>query len=835
MSEISVLVFGLAGLLLLVSFLPPLAQRLRVPDTVLMAVLGCALGLAVGVFGGIAGVRPGLGPILDFLAGLGEIELSSQLFLAVFLPILLFETALRLDGRALVQDLGPVLVMAVVAVVVTTFVAGGAVWAVSDLPLAVGLLVAAIIATTDPAAVVAVFREVGAPRRLTTLVEGESLLNDAAAIALFGAILQVLAGGLAPHLGRLLGDFAWDFLGGVGFGALLGRIGAFALARLDRGGPAEITLSVALAYLAYAAAEAYLAVSGVVAVVIAGLVYGDAARARLAAEAWQALLAIWAQVAFWASSLIFVLATMLVPSTLRAAGPDDLLLLVALILGALAARALVLFTVLPIVVGRAEGRVVRADHRLVMLWGGLRGAVTLALALAVREEQALAQPIRDAVSIGATGFVLFTLLVQATTLRPLIRRLGLDQLTPAERMLRERALDVTRAEIADRLRAAAARYGLDASEPPDTPRGPPAVAGLPAEEELTRQHLITALATLARREIELCVEQRARRLVPHRTGSQLIAEARALLDAVRGDGLNGYRKAARRFAGLDRATRLAAFAHRRLRLQRPLALLLARRFPLLLMRREVLQELLDFTHGRIDGLFGHRIAEAVARMLEGRLLDAERGLDALRLQYPDYWRALSERQLQRLSLRLEEDGVARMAGEGLLSPEIERHLRAELHARERAIEAVPPLDLGLEVSRLLRRMPLFAELGEDRLRELAALLTPRLALPGEPVVRRHARGDEMFFIASGAVEVVLQAGRVRLGTGDFFGELALLTGRPRNADVVALGYCRLLVLRRDAFDRFLGAHPELVETVRRTASERAGRPLDLLPSGHRFT
>jgi CPA1 family monovalent cation:H+ antiporter len=834
MNDIAILVFGIAGLLLLVSFLPPLAQRLRVPDTVLLAGLGCALGAALGLLG--AGQHePAGGPVLDFLAGLDEIELSSHLFLAVFLPILLFETALRIDARALVHDLGPVLVMAVVAVVVTTFMAGGAVWAVSELPLAVGLLVAAIIATTDPVAVVAVFREVGAPRRLTTLVEGESLLNDAAAIALFGAILQVVSGDLAPRLGPLLAGFTWDFLGGAAFGAVVGRIAAAALARLDRGGPAEITLSVAQAYLAYAIGETYVGASGVVAVVVAGLVYGDAARARLSAEAWQALLAIWGQIAFWASSLIFVLASMVVPATLRAAGPADLLLLVALIAGALAARALVLFAVLPVVVGRAEGRAVGTDHRLVMLWGGLRGAVTLALALGVREDQSLPGPVGEAVSVAATGFVLFTLLVQATTLRPLIRRLGLDQLSPAERMLRQRALDLTRAEIGDRLRAAAASYGLDGAEPTGAALRPPAIAGLPPEEELTREHLMTALATLARREIDLCVERRARRLVSHHSGSQLIAEARALLDALRSQGINGYRHLARRRAGPDPATRLAVLLHRRLRCDWPLAALLARRFPRLLVQREVLQDLVEFTHSRIAGLFGPRIAETAGKILESRLLEAERGLDALRLQYPDYWRALSGRQLQRLSLRLEEDGLARMAAEGLLSPEIERHLRAELHARERAIEAVPALDLGLEVGPLLRRMPIFAALADRRLREICGLLVPRLALPGERIVRRDARGDEMFFIASGAVEVVLTPGRVRLGTGDFFGELALLTGRPRAADVVALGYCQLLVLRRDAFHRFLAAHPELMGEVRRIASERAGRELAIEPPSRRFT
>ena len=114
------------------------------------------------------------------------------MLLWVFLPILLFDTATKLDGRELLDDLGPILILAVVAVLMTTAAAGLAVWAVSSFSLTACLLVAAIIATTDPSAVTAVFREVGARRRLTLLVEGESLLNDAAAIALSTTLLALV-------------------------------------------------------------------------------------------------------------------------------------------------------------------------------------------------------------------------------------------------------------------------------------------------------------------------------------------------------------------------------------------------------------------------------------------------------------------------------------------------------------------------------------------------------------------------------------------------------------------------------------------------------------------
>ena len=141
--------------------------------------------------------------------------------------------------------------------------------------------------------------------------------------------------------------------------------------------------------------------------------------------------------------------------------PSDLLLLAALLVGALSARALCLWGVLPIVRMLLRQRPISSRFKLVILWGGVRGAVTLALALAVAENHGVPPEVRHLVSVLATGFVLFTLLVQATTLRSLIRWLGVDQLDPVERILRTRALALTQGEILDRLSETAIIHGLD--------------------------------------------------------------------------------------------------------------------------------------------------------------------------------------------------------------------------------------------------------------------------------------------------------------------------------------------------------------------------------------
>lgn len=840
MSQIAGLIFGLAGLLALIAVLPPAAARLRLPYTVLLALLGCALGLAIGIAEGIRtsplpeGMEPIERPFLDFLVQLGSIPITADVFLWVFLPLLLFETASGIDTGELLDDLGPVLVLAIGAVVLCALVAGVAVWAVTGFTFVACLLVASIIATTDPAAVVAIFREVGAPKRLVALVEGESLLNDAAAIALASGLLAVVVSNAPPDPEAMAVLFAWEFIGGALLGGLMGRLAGILVSRLDQGGPAEVTLSLALAYLTYALADIYLHVSGVVAVVLAGLVFGGIGRARVGHREWQSLRAIWSQLGFWASSLIFVLASMLVPDTLASATWQDGLALLALIGGALVARALTLFLITPVTARLSRTRPIDHRYKLVIIWGGLRGAVTLALALAVTERRGVSAEVQHLVSVLATGFVLFTLLVQGTTLQMLIRWLGLNRLSPVERLIRLRALELARAEIKDELSSAAITHGLDleaAKALAPVLREPEQIEELQVEpgEEMLREQVVTALATVTTRELELHVEGVAERTISMAGGARGIKDATALLDALRAEGFPGYRRVVRQLGELDRWTRIAAWLHRALRLERPLAARLAARVELFLAKRMVVEELVTFTRRRIKALFGQRPAETIERILESRLEGIDRTLDALRLQYPAHWQAASNQYLGRMALRLEHDRYRQMHEERLLSPQLRDDLVADVRRRMATLERTPPLDLGLDAIALMRAVPLFESLPDERLAEVRRLLRPRLALPNERIVRKGEQGDAMYFIASGAVEVVREGEPIRLGTGEFFGEMSLIQRRPRSADVMALGYSQLLELRRDSFRALLRLDPALMQQVRQVAEARLRAAAGAMP------
>ncbi len=817
----------IAGLLMLVSLVHPLAVRLKLPHSVLLAMIGTTIGLASSMLMRTPELRAVVEPLVS-------LPFRSATFMHIFLPALLFQASLTIDVRRIMEDAVPILLLATVAVFAATAAIGFSLAGLTQQSLTVCLLVGAIVATTDPAAVVAVFRDLGAPSRLTNLVEGESLLNDAAAITLFTILLGLLVSKAdidAADVGLIL---TTGLLGGIALGVLLARLVVLALPLVAEMPAAEVSLSLGLAYVAFITGE-MIHVSGVVAVVAAGLTMGAVGRTRLSPASWSHLDGVWEQIAYWAGSMLFILASILIPKMLMQATLDDLALLPVVIAAALASRAFVLFVILPVF--SAFGLSQRIGHRfkLVITWGGLRGAVTLALALAVIENRVLDPRTKSFVAVLATGFVLYTLLIQGTTLRPLLRGLKLDHLSPLYQALRQQVLALSLAEVRDAVRTAGREYGA-ATAVVEQVAGPYAaraeqVAGQDLDAALTeRERLITGLVALADRERELVLAHHGLGTASPRIIEVLVRNAAQIAEAARSDGRNGYNRAAKTLLAHDGFTRITFHLHRWMGFDRPLTRQLADRFELMMVRKVVLDELTIFNERRMPPLLGGRIADLLADILAHRRNATAMALEALRLQYPEYAAAMERRSLRRYALRLELKHYRTLKEEGLIGDDLFNHLRRELRGAEREAAARPKLDLRLSTADMLDRLEPFTMLGEAERRRLAADFKTSFAMPGQTIIRRGDRSRSVYFISSGAVEVVFPRERFRLGRGDFFGEIALLEGGPRVADVVALGYCRLLVLAQADFERFLDQHPHAREAIEATARRRM--PMELpLPAG----
>lgn len=823
-NQVEVIAFaatGVAALLGTASLLMPAAKRIAMPYTVLVALFG-------GLVGILLALAPGMGETARETVGIfADAEIPSEALLYLFLPPLLFAAGFAMDFRRLMDDIWAVLLMAVVAVVLCCAVVGaalvpfllpgGGLGEPAALPLLlVCFLVGAIVAPTDTAAILSIFKDIGAPRRLSTVVEGESLFNDAAAIALVVVLIGALSGDTAGVSGAVL-EFTKALGGGLLFGYVAG-VAAAALAQFARGFViAETTVTLALAYVVFTMAQLVLGVSGVVAVVAAAIAFGARARTRLTPGSWEALLALWRQLDFWATTLIFVFAAMAVPEVLSGIRWSDLAVVAAVYVSAVGARAMVVFGLMPLLVRLGLTEPFSVAYRTALAWGGVRGAVTIVLALFVAEDPsvlALGEETARLILVAAFGYTLLTLFVNAPTLRLLMSVLRLNVLDPRERLVRDRVMAISRKRVAEGASRAAQELGLQRIV------GTEAVS---SDSTLSREERVqVGLLGLINREAELVIDFLDGGLIDREVAEIALAHTGRMYDFTRSDGAPGYGRAWAENQRLTGRFRLALWLHRNFGFRGPLADEIGLRFELLLGKERVLSGLAPYVETQLPYVIGTEASAEVAQQLDARQRTMRGAMAAMEKQYPAYATMVRELLVERIALALEESEYRVQREQGLISEEIYADLEADRRGRVKALRSRPPLDLGLEIAAMIAKVPLFEGFSDDGVTQIAKLLRPELAVQGERIIRAGAIGREMYFIVSGQVEVVIPGTPVRLKEGDFFGEVALLTSNPRNADVVAVSYCELLVLRRRDLDALLAQQPALKAQMESRAAARLG-------------
>jgi CPA1 family monovalent cation:H+ antiporter len=779
-------------MLVLVSLIQALARRLFVSDAVLLALLGIAIGSASAYVLSHAES----GPLSGMAAIFAHFPVNSELFLLVFLPPLVFHGALSIDVRRLVRDVAPVLLLAVVAVVATTAAIGYALQPISGQPLVVCLMLGAIVATTDPSAVIGVFRDIGADARLTRLVEGEALLNDATAIALFSVLLEQ-----ATHPTKL--DFsgigltlAALFLGGAAVGHVLARLALRLLPMLNGSRSAEVTLTVALPYISYIVCDHFLGFSGVVAAVAAGLTVSAIGPSVLRPPSWAYLHDVWAQAASLATSLLFVLASMLVPRLLLGIRQWDLLLIGVAIVAALLARAAVLFLVMPLLRYTRLAQRISLPFKLTLLWGGLRGSLTLALALAVTENQDIPDSIEQFIA------TLFTLLVNGTTLRWLVRRLRLDQLSRIDQALRHQVLAIQLARVRDELGTLAHDFNFlpgptqSALELYDELAEAESLANTFDSALSDKDRVKLGLLTFVAQERTILLTIFRERGVSFRIMENLLRAADTMIDATRVDGRLGYLRAARRRLRPGLAYRLAIGLHCYFNIDWPLTRILELSFEYLLVMRLVFLAQLRFMHERMTPVLGPRVTEVLGEIVQRRRALLDDTMGALSRLYPTHMEALENAMLRQIGLRLEMNGYNALRDEGLLSDELFVELQRDVDARREAIPHVRLSSLQAALQRRLHELPAFSTMPEEKLANIARGMTMRFIAPGERIMRHARPARAVYVLSSGEVEIEQGGKQWRLGPGELFGGDSSLPGVVTAEQVTAIRFCHLLVLNQ---------------------------------------
>jgi len=416
----------LIWLLIAASVIAMVAGRLRIPYTVALVIGGLVLG----------SVRL---PIVETLVKNQPDWLTPNIVLVIFLPSLLFEGSLKLQVRQLRDNAFPILLLATVGVLVATLVTGFAARWLLGLPLLVALVFGAITAATDPISVLSIFKEMAVPKRLSIIVEGESLFNDGTAAVLFGILV---AGVASRTLGIQTGvrDFVVEVLGGVAVGAALGYVFSKFTQKIDE--PAiEITLTTVLAYSSYLAAQT-LHLSGVIATVAAALTVGNLGAQTMSPRTRIALWSFWEYLSFIVNSLVFLLIGLQVRvGTLLRDWRATLLAIATVILG----RVLSIYGLVPI--NNLRGRRIPLSWQHILVAGGIRGALALALALSLSRTF----PYREQILAMTFGVVGFTIVCQGLAIKPLLRLLGVSS-------VREDAYELARVQ---QIAVSSARAELD--------------------------------------------------------------------------------------------------------------------------------------------------------------------------------------------------------------------------------------------------------------------------------------------------------------------------------------------------------------------------------------
>lgn len=801
--ELSEIVLITAGLGLLALAARALCGRLSIPYTVFLVVLGILMGWAAS------------GPL--GLERVLAMQLTPEIVLFMFLPILIFESAFNLNARELVRSLVPILTLAIPALLLSSLVVGlGLSWLLG-MELTAALLFGVLISATDPVAVVAFFKESGAPKRLTVLVEGESLFNDAVAIVLFNILLGFSLGdGLQwSALGYAGYEFLSVFFGGLLVGGVLGLL-TCELFHLLREKPYTMMLvSLCLAYLTFAVAEHVLHVSGVMAVLAAAMTMSFVMLVRASQASGQAMIDTWELIAIAGNSLLFLLVGLSVDIGRLI---HHLHLVVAAAVLVLLGRAAAVYLLLPLVTRLFALPSASTAERHIIWWGGLKGGLALAIALSVPHTL----PSRDMIIDMTVGVVLFFLLVNGTTIQALLRHLGLDQVTREELAEQRHVLTVLRERgdvVLQRLHT----------------------ANVLKEEAEVRLRIRPVLGTLESAPAATSVDDlrlpllRIESLEYHALYDMGLLNTYTYLDLCndihtrREACLAGRTAVSTERPNTSRFQRLERAVLRWLREVDIASGLLARYQDFRLSNAICKHIALILGYRRVlDSLTTSAAADAgLSAEYDSRVEEQSNELRRLAKMFPDYYQRFVERLACRVALGAASNQLEDEHHRGLVGSRnylsIDRRLQHNLHQLSTAYDVAHHMNAG----ELISEVPLFEGLPRAALKKLVDCARVMHFLENDEIIHTGEHGDAMYIIHSGRVGVYKQSdgAQYRAGVlerGEFFGEIALLGDHVRTATVRAETPTTLLRLKRQDVLKTARGVPVLEQRLQKAGQARSG-------------
>lgn len=409
-------VLSIITLLFIATIITFILKNSKIPFTVALVITGIGLGA--------------LNEYTNILPYLKDFKLSPDLVFYMFLPTLIFESSFHMNFKHFTQNKSSIIGLSTLGMLISCVIVAFVMQRFLGFPWEIALLFGSFISATDPISVLSLFKKIGAPKRLATIVEGESLFNDGTALVLFGIMLEIATKTDAIKAGSILGSFesfGITVVGGLGCGAILGLIFSKALDFVKNSKEIEISLTLILAHATFIIAEYFLGVSGILATVAAGIVIGNYGFYKISPGVREIMVHFWDYSAYIANSLLFLLVGLLV-YTVRDNFSELLPASIIIIATILVARIIMVYGMLGVqnIVYKKERMPFSWMH--VIQWSGLRGALCIALMLTLPNDF----PYYTEMLFFTVSVITVTILVNGLTMEPLLEFLKIKTFSASE-------------------------------------------------------------------------------------------------------------------------------------------------------------------------------------------------------------------------------------------------------------------------------------------------------------------------------------------------------------------------------------------------------------------
>jgi NhaP-type Na+/H+ or K+/H+ antiporter len=772
-------------------------RKLPVPFTVSLLLIGLGLGAAnrLGWFESwdIGFITLNVGFLNESINWAGNIE--PHLILYVFLPTLIFEAAFAMDVHTFKKIFTNATLLAVPGIIIALVLTAviimglkGAGFGFQEWGWILALLFGTVVSATDPVAVVALLKELGASKKLGTLIEGESLLNDGTAIVIFMVFLLAVTGAGSETSPVI--EFIRVAAGGTLVGLIFGWITLSWVRKVFNDALIEITVIIAAAYLTFFVAEHFLHVSGVLGLVALGLVMASVGRTRISPEVEHFLHEFWELAAFMANTLIFLIVGVVIANRMHFTGRNILGLFIIYV-GIHIVRAIVIAVLYPFMKRAGYGLTVKNAY--VLWYGALRGAVGLALALIVAGENAIPQAIRDDFLFYTAGLVTLTLLINATTIKFLVEGLGLTQIAPAKALMMLMAKNYLRTSTENSINKFKKDRFLNRAHWDVVEGYLPEKVGIGKEEDMK---LESTIAETRRRILEKEKSSYWNQFSEGMLGPTAVRRLSDAINEIMDEGglvslaqrkdLEQEWKTPKILGKLQAIPVIGRFSQRiffdRLAVSYDSArgFVYAQEESLKLIENMLIAQ--DEESGSVDP---ENLAIIEAEINENKIHGLT-FLRNLRNSYPEIYNAIATRQAIRSVLNYEQRMVERLLDKGRIDSEEAHKIVAGIEERMKMLMDSPPsLELPKPVE-LLREISWLAGLDDKIFNRVVQEFQNRIFAVDATLVKENGPGDGLFVVVRGQVKISVKNKVMDiLGPGNVIGEMAVLTGLPRTATVTA--------------------------------------------------